>query len=76
MYELIGAVTFVQTNRRLNLTSKGRDLIDVFIDSLIISQTDRHSYGVCGDPLITDVVLYDQLSWRLTEQANVYRSMA
>ena len=59
MYKLIGSVTIVQTNRRLNPTSQGRDLIDVFIDSLIISQTDRHSDGVCGDPLITDVVLYD-----------------
>ena len=59
MYELIGAITFVQTNRRPNPASKGRDLIDIFIDSLIISQTDRHSDGVCGDPLITDVVLYD-----------------
>ena len=57
MYKLIGSVTIVQTNRRLNPTSQGRDLIDVFIDSLIISQTDRHSDGVCGDPLITDVVL-------------------
>ena len=59
MYELIGAVTFVQTNRRLNPASKGRDLIDMLIDSLIISQTDRHSYGVCEGPVITDVVLYD-----------------
>ena len=59
MYELIGVVTFVQTNRRLNPASKGRNLTGKFIDSLIISQTDRHNYGVCGDPLITDVVLYD-----------------
>ena len=76
MYELIGVVILVHSSRRLNPTSKGRDLIDIFIDSLIISQTDRHSYGVCGDPLITDVVLYDWLSRRLTEQANTYRSMA
>ena len=69
---------FAQTNRRLNPTSKGLGcyLINIFNDSLVISQTDRHSDGVCGDPLITtDVALYDWLSRRLTELANVYRWM-
>ena len=69
---------FAQTNRRLNPTSKGLGcyLINIFNDSLVISQTDRHSDGVCGDPLITtDVALYDWLSRRLTELANVHRWM-
>ena len=33
MYELIGVVILVHSSRRLNPTSKGRDLIDICTDS-------------------------------------------